>query len=102
MFEHQLISSPIKKRDFRSLLNRVHLSPRAAKLSVIVLFTFCWLLVVLVRSNATRATSTLESSSLVALAKSLQQGAVSGRDFQSTFGPGAQFLAWVATAITKS
>jgi hypothetical protein len=94
---------PEKKRiDFRSLLNRVRLSPLGAKVAVIAVFTLCWLLVVLVRTSVPRDTTSLEGSSLMALATSLQQGAVSGRDFQSMFGPGAQFLAGLATAFTKT
>ena len=38
----------------------------------------------------------------MSLATSLQQGAVSGRDFQSVFGPGTQFLALLATSFTKT
>src|SRR5262245_42078008 len=94
------VSSPTK-RDFRSLLNRFHLGPRGAKVTVIVVFTLCWLLVGLARTNVSRDLAGFEGSSLMALATSLQQGAVSGRDFQSTFGPATQFLAWIATSITK-
>ena len=96
------VSYPTKTRELWNLLKRVHLGPRGAKVTVIVLFTFCWLLVVLVRSTVPRDPAALEGSSLVALATSLQQGDVSGRDFQSVFGPGTQFLAWLATAITKN
>src|SRR5262249_30073069 len=85
-----------------NLLNRVRLGPLGAKVTVIVLFTVCWLLVVLVRSNVAHGNLTLENSSFAPLARSLQQGDVSGRDFESVFGPGAQFLAWIATGITKT
>jgi hypothetical protein len=91
-----------KRIDFRSLLNRFRPSPLGAKVLVISGFTLCWLLVVLVRTNVPRDTTSLEGSSLMALATSLQQGAVSGRDFQSVYGPGAQFIAWLATSFTKS
>jgi len=90
------------KRNFRSLLNRVHLSPRAAKMSVIVVFTVCWLVVGLVRSSVPPDGITSRGSSLVGLARYLQDGGISGRDFQSTFGPGSQLLAWLATSLTKS
>ena len=90
------------KRNFRRLLNRVHLSPRAAKMSVIVVFTVCWLVVGLVRSSVPPHGITSEGSSLVGLARYLQDGGMSGRDFQSTFGPGSQLLAWTATSLTKS
>src|SRR5262249_22276644 len=71
-------------------------------ITVIVLFTLCWLLVALVRSNLPRDTASLDNSSLMALATSLQQGDLSGRYFQSVFGPGTQFLARIATGITKN
>jgi hypothetical protein len=99
--QHTLVSS-IQKKDLRSLLNRVHLGPRGVKVTVILLFTFCWLLVALVRNNVPRHTAALEESSLPGLATSLQQGAVSGRDFQSVLGPGTQFLASAATSSTKT
>src|SRR5262249_43794814 len=94
------VSSPTK-RDLRSLLNRFRLGPRGAKLTVIVVFTLCWLLVGLARSNMPRDLAGFGGSSLMGLATSLQQGSVSGRDFQSTSGPATQLLAWMATAITK-
>jgi len=103
MFQQMLVSSrPKTKIDFRSLLSRVHLGPREAKLAVILVFTFCWLFVALVRSNAPRQKVALVDSSLMGLATSLQQRAVSGRDFQSVFGPTTQFVAWAATRITKT
>jgi len=89
------------KRDFRRVLNRLRLGPRGLKLTVIVLFTICWLLIALARMNVPRY-ATLDASSLITLATSLQQGSVSGRDFQSLFGPGTQFLAGAATWITKT
>src|SRR6516162_9237444 len=95
------VGSPTKRNlrsllnRFRSLLNRFRLGPRGAKLSIIAVFTLCWLLVVLVRSNIPRDLAGLEDSSLAALATSLQQGSISGRDFQATFGPATQFLAWI-------
>jgi hypothetical protein len=97
----QLVGSE-KKRDFRALLSRLRLGPQGLKITVIVLFSFCWLLVALARSNVPRHTTTLESSSLIGLATSLKQGSVSGRDFQSIFGPGAQFLARAATSVTRT
>jgi hypothetical protein len=103
MFQQMLVSSsPKTKIDFRSLLNRVHLGPLQAKLAVIIVFTFCWMFVALVRSNAPRQKVALVDSSLMGLATSLQQRAVSGRDFQSEFGPTTQFVAWAATRITKT
>src|SRR5215831_5138915 len=98
----QLISSSEKKKDILRVLGRLRLGPQGLKITVIVLFTFCWLLVALVRSNVPRHTTTLESSSLIGLATSLKQGSVSGRDFQSMFGPGTQFLAWAASSVTKT
>src|SRR5262245_45124278 len=101
----ETLPAPVKRRpqrDFRSLLNRLHLSPRAAKMIVIVVFTVCWLVVGLVRSSVPPDGVTSEGSSLVGLARYLQDGGISGRDFQSTFGPGSQLLAWMATSLTKS
>src|SRR5262245_23662661 len=101
MFQQMLVSSrPEKKIDFRSLLNRVHLGPRGAKLAVILVFTFCWLFIALVRSNVPHQKVALTDSSLMGLATSLQQGGVSGRDFQSVLGPTTQLVAWAATGLT--
>src|SRR5262249_54281623 len=100
-----LLGPPVrveKKRDFRRLLKRVQLGPRAAKAVVIVVFTFCWLVVALVRSNVPRDTVSLDGSSLMGLARYMQDGAISGRDFQSIFGPITQLLAWVATSLTNT
>src|SRR5438094_8406374 len=73
---------------------------RAAKIVVILVFTVCWLLIVLVRSHAANDPTDTGGSSLPALATALQQRAISGRDFQSMYGPAAQLLAWIATAFT--
>ena len=100
--ETAIVDSPVRKTDFRRLLNRFRLGPRGLKIGVIVLFTLCWMLVVLVRSNVPRHTTTLEGSSFIGLVASFQQGSISGRDFQSMFGPGTQYLAWAATATTKT
>src|SRR5262245_2940350 len=103
MFQQMLVSSrPQTKIDFGSLLNRVRLGPRQAKLAVILVFTFCWLFIALVRSNEARQKVALVDSSLIGLATSLQQGAISGRDFQSVLGPTTQFVAYAATGITRS
>jgi hypothetical protein len=96
------VSIRSQERNFRNLLNRIHFSPRAGKVTVILLFTFCWLCVALVRSNVPRHNVHLEGSSLMGLSTYLQQGGLSGRDFQSRFGPATQFLAWMATSITKT
>jgi hypothetical protein len=96
------IESPKNKIDFRRLLSRLRLGPRGLKVSVILLFSLCWMLVVLVRSNVPRHTTTLEGSSFIGLATAFKQGSISGRDFQSMFGPNAQVLAWAATSLTKT
>jgi hypothetical protein len=101
----RLLASPLiqNKPDFRGLVRRMRLGPLGAKIGVILLFTVCWLAVVLVRiSNAPHDSISLEGSSLVALAGSLQHYSISGRDFQSMFGPGAQILASAAMSATKT
>jgi len=96
------VRSFVTRINFRSLLNRIHFGSREAKATVILLFTLCWLLIVLVRSHAPRDPATVENSTLMGLATSLQQGAISGRDFQSVYGPAAQSLAWMATRATAT
>src|SRR5262249_39563546 len=101
----RLPASPLiqKKPDFRSLVIRMRLGPLGAKIGVITLFTVCWLAVVLVRiSHAPQDSVSLEGASLIGLAESFQHHSISGRDFQSMFGPGTQFLAWAAMSATKS
>jgi hypothetical protein len=91
------------KPDLRSLLSRMRLGPLGAKIGVILVFTVCWLAVVLVRiNNAPHDSVSLEGASLIGLAQSFQQHNISGRDFQSMFGPGAQLLASIAMAATKT
>jgi len=106
MFQQMLVSTRPKKKidlsNLQNLLSHVHLGPREAKLAVILVFTFCWLFIALARSNAPRQKVGLVDSSLMGLATSLQQRAISGRDFQSVFGPTTQFVAWAATRITKT
>lgn len=88
--------------EFRNLQNRFHLGARAAKIAVIFGFTVCWLLIILVRTQPSRNPAVFDGSSLMGLAASLQQGAISGRDFQSMYGPAAQFLAGIATSVTAT
>src|SRR5439155_3408795 len=90
------------KIDLRSLLRRIPFGPREAKLAVVLIFTLCWLSIALVRSNVARDPGARDASSLLGLATALQQGAISGRDFQSVYGPAAQFLAWIATLATTT
>jgi hypothetical protein len=90
---------PAKQLDFRKLLNRFRLGPQATKLAVIAFFTVCWLLVVIARASTRHDAASVEGSSLIALATSMQHGAISGRDFQSVYGPATQFLATVATSL---
>jgi hypothetical protein len=91
------------KPDFRALVSRMRLGPLGAKIGVILLFTVCWLAVVLVRiNNAPHNSVSVEGASLIGLAQSFQQHNISGRDFQSMFGPGAQLLASVAMSATKT
>ena len=58
------------------------LSERVAKTAVVLVFTVGWLLIVLVRSQVANDPAATEGSSLPGLAAALQQGAISGRDFQ--------------------
>src|SRR5437762_4451052 len=92
----------IAKVDFRRVLNRVKFTPQAIKCGVVLLFTVLWLVVALVRSTAPRDAESLETSSLMALARLLQENFISGRDFQSVFGPGMQFLVAIATSLTNA
>lgn len=87
--------------DLRALLRRIQFEPIWIKNGLIVFSTFCWVLVLIVRS-VELATAPAEHSALAALAANLQHGAWSGRDFHSPFGPGAQWLAWFATRATFS
>ncbi len=94
--------SQLPKLELGKLLQRVRFGQREAKIAVVLIFTICWLSIVLVRSHVLRDPSTPEASSLLGLATALQQGKISGRDFQSTYGPAAQFLAWIATLATPT
>jgi hypothetical protein len=84
----------------RSLRHGSSSGERTAKIAIVVLFTVCWLLIVLVRSHAANNPTATAGSSLPGLATALQQRAISGRDFQSMYGPAAQLLAWIGTAAT--
>jgi hypothetical protein len=75
---------------------------RGLKIVVVVAFTLCWLLIVLARSHAPRDPASLEGSSLVGLATAMQHGALSGRDFQSMYGPAAQVLVWMCTTVIST
>src|SRR5262249_54272028 len=91
------------KTDFRSLVRRIRLGSLEAKIGVILLFTIFWLTVVLVRiNNAPHDRVSIEGASLIGLAQSFQQHNITGRDFQSMFGPGTQLLASVAMSATKT
>ncbi len=86
----------------RSLPHGSPLAEWVAKIAVILVFTAGWLLIVLVRSHGAKGPTATEGSSLLGLATALQQHAISGRDFQSVYGPAAQLLAWIATAATHT
>ena len=94
--------SKLLKIDFPSLLHRIPFGPRQGKIAVVLIFSLCWLSIVLVRSQVARDPAALDASSLLGLASALQQGAISGRDFQSMYGPAAQILAWIATMATTT
>jgi hypothetical protein len=78
------------------------LNEQVAKMAVVLVFTVGWLLIVLVRSQVANDPAATEGSSLPGLAAALQQGAISGRDFQSIYGPAVQWLAWIATGFTAT
>jgi hypothetical protein len=86
--------------ELRNRVRQMQFDAWAAKVIVVVVFTLCSLLIVLVRNRAPGDPAALENSSLVGLAKAMQQGAVSGRDFQSFYGPATQALAWLCTKVT--
>ncbi len=88
------------KKEIGSWRHRIPFAGSVAKIAVVVVFTVCWLLIALVRSHEGSDAAASEGSSLLGLATALQQGAISGRDFQSMYGPAAQLLAWIATAAT--
>jgi hypothetical protein len=93
---------PNRLEEFRDRVRHMQFGAMAAKVAVVAVFTLCSLLIVLVRSQAPGDPAALESSSLVGLAKAMQQGAISGRDFQSTYGPATQALAWMCTKVTST
>ena len=88
------------KKEIGGWRHRIPFAGSVAKIAVVVVFTVCWLLIALVRSHEGSDAAASEGSSLLGLATALQQGAISGRDFQSMYGPAAQLLAWIATAAT--
>jgi hypothetical protein len=90
------IAGRLKKLN-RGLPGGSPLAERVAKIAVILLFTVCWLLIALARSHEAVDPGT---NPLPGLATALQLHAISGRDFQSIYGPAAQVLAWSATAVT--
>jgi len=96
------VKAPIVSRlkELRNLRHKSPLGEGAAKIAVVLVFTVCWLLIVLVRSHVANDPITTEGSTLVGLATALQQGAISGRDFQSMYGPATQALAWICTKVT--
>jgi hypothetical protein len=91
-----------KVSGLRNYLAGMRFGSQGLKVAVIVAFTVCWLLIILARSQTPRDPASLEGSSLVGLAAAMQQGALSGRDFQSMYGPAAQTLAWISTSVMYS
>jgi hypothetical protein len=91
-----------KAKEFRAFLHRIPFGEREAKIAVIFAFTVCWLLIILVRIPVATDPRAIEGSPLPGLATALQQGEISGRDFQSIYGPAAQLLAWIATGVTAT
>ena len=91
-----------KLSNFGNYFAEMKFGSQGLKVAVVLVFTVCWLLIILARSQAPRDPASLEGSSLVGLATAMQQGELSGRDFQSMYGPGAQALAWICTTVTSS
>ena len=89
-----------RMEELRGRVRQMQFDAWAAKVIVVVVFTLCSLLIVLVRNETPGDPAALENSSLVGLAKAMQQGAISGRDFQSIYGPATQALAWLCTKVT--
>jgi hypothetical protein len=89
-----------RMEELRGRLRQMQFDAWAAKVIVVVVCTLCSLLIVLVRNQTPGDPASLENSSLVGLAKTMQQGAISGRDFQSMYGPATQALAWLCTKVT--
>jgi len=85
--------------DLGNSLSATQVGSWRLKIGVVVVFTICWLLIVLARSPAPRDPASLEGASLVGLATAMQHGSLSGRDFQSTYGLAAQVLAWMCTTV---
>jgi hypothetical protein len=71
------------------------------KIGVVLVFTLCWLLILLARSYSPLDPASLEGGSLVGLATAMQHGALSGRDFQATYGPAVQVLASMCTSVVS-
>ena len=72
------------------------------KISVVFVFTLCWLITVTIRGPFMGGDTSLDGSWLLGLATQFQQGALSGRDFHFTYGIVAQIIAWLATSLTVS
>src|ERR1051326_3280047 len=77
--------SELRSRFMRFRLKWPGLSPKRAKVLVVVLFTLCWFCVGLVRSYTPRETISVQGESLIGLAASMQHGTVSDQDFQSAY-----------------
>ena len=82
----------------RNYFAEIKFGSQQLKVAVVLVFTVCWLLIILARSQAPRDPASFEGASLVGLATAMQQGELSGRDFQSMYGPAAQVLAWTVTS----
>ena len=91
-----------KVSDLRNYVAGMNFGSQGLKVAVVLVFTLCWFFIVLARSQKPPDPATFEGSSLVGLATAMQQGALSGRDFQSMYGPATQVLAWICTILTSS
>src|SRR5256885_6502353 len=75
---------------------------RLGKIAVVLFFSICWMISLVVRSRFAGGETSLDASWLIGLAASYQQGLVSGRDLHFTYGPAGQLVAWFGTLLTAS
>jgi hypothetical protein len=75
---------------------------RYAKLIVVIFFTVAWITISIMLSRLGTDGTQLDASWWLGLIAMFQQGHLSGRDFQFTYGPLGQGIAWIATLLTTT